>query len=193
VYDVDALADAEMYRLAPSGALAADLRGRLNRAVKAAAADPMGATSGAGGADYAARQLGWSATAYLYQRMTGDDRYAAFATAQRGVALGANGWGMSLVIGAGDVYPKCPHDQIGSLTRTSMTGGVVNGPNAADRIEFLESQTPVSLCSDGSYAEFDRDDAQYVDDMRVSATNEPSLDFTATGMLAFALAAGFRR
>ncbi|GLW30759.1 glycoside hydrolase family 9 protein [Actinoplanes regularis] len=189
VYDVDALADAEVYRLSPDPTLAADLRGRLDGAVKAAAADPMGATSGGGGADYAARQLGWAASAALYQRMTGDNRYAAFATAQRGVALGANGWGMSLVIGAGDDYPKCPHDQIGTLTRTSLTGAVVNGPNAAGRVDFLELQTPKSLCSEGSFAEFDRKDAQYVDDMRVSATNEPALDFTATGMLAFALTA----
>lgn len=189
VYDVDALADAELYRLAPANALAIDLRGRLDKAVKAATADPMGATSGAGGADYASRQLGWAATAALYQRMTGDHRYAAFATAQRAVALGANGWGVSLVIGAGDDYPKCPHDQIGTLTRTSLTGAVVNGPNAAGRVESLAEETPDSLCSDGSYAEFDRDDAQYLDDMRVSATNEPALDFTATGMLAFALAA----
>ncbi|WP_436523118.1 glycoside hydrolase family 9 protein [Actinoplanes sp. HUAS TT8] len=189
VYDVDALADAELYRLAPATALAADLRSRLDKAVKAASADPMGATAGAGGSDYAARQLGWAATAALYRRMTGDDRYAAFATAQRSVALGANGWGLSMVIGAGDDYPKCPHDQIGTLTRTSLTGAVVNGPNTAGRVESLEEETPDSLCSDGSYEEFDRDDAQYVDDMRVSATNEPALDFTATGMLAFALAA----
>ncbi|WP_221325891.1 glycoside hydrolase family 9 protein [Actinoplanes sp. L3-i22] len=189
VYDVDALADAEVYRLAPAGALADDLRARLDGAVKAAAADPMGATSGSGGADYASRQLGWAATAALYRKMTGDDRYAAFATAQRGVALGSNGWGVSLVIGAGDAYPKCPHDQIGTLTRTSLTGAVINGPNVAGRVESLEEETPDSLCSDGSYTEFDRADAQYVDDMRVSATNEPALDFTATGMLAFALAA----
>ncbi|MFI1989927.1 glycoside hydrolase family 9 protein [Actinoplanes sp. NPDC020271] len=189
VYDVDVLADAEMYRLAPATALVYDLRARLDKAVKAAAADPMNAASGAGGADYAARQLGWAATAALYRRMTGDGRYDAFATAQRGVALGANGWGVSMVIGAGDEYPKCPHDQIGSLTHTSLTGAVVNGPNRAGRVESLEEETPDSLCSDGSYTEFDREDAQYLDDMRVSATNEPSLDFTATGMLAFALAA----
>ncbi|WP_067705111.1 glycoside hydrolase family 9 protein [Actinoplanes awajinensis] len=187
VYDVDPIADAELYRLAPSTVLVQDMRGRLDKAVKAAAADPMGAATGTGGSDYAARQLGWAATATLYRQMTGDDRYAAFATAQRAVALGANGWGMSLVIGAGDVYPQCPHDQIGTLTRSSMTGGVVNGPNTADRVESLASESPSTLCSAGSYEIFDRADAQYVDDMRISATNEPSIDFTATGMLAFAL------
>ncbi|BCJ44728.1 hydrolase [Actinoplanes ianthinogenes] len=187
VYDVDALADAELYRLAPSAALADDLRRRLDGAVAAARADPMGAAAGSGGADYTARQLGWAATAGLYRRMTGDDRYATFATAQRDVALGRNGWGMSLVIGAGSTFPRCPHDQIGTLTGMSMTGGVVNGPNAADRVESLERETPETLCSAGSYADFDRPDAQYADDMRVSATNEPSIDFTAAGMLAFAL------
>ncbi|GIF15440.1 hydrolase [Actinoplanes teichomyceticus] len=190
VYDVTPLADAELYRLAPAGELVDDLRGRLNGAVEAAAADPMGAASGSGGADYAARQLGWAATAALYRRMTGDDRYAAFATAQRAVVLGANGWGMSLVIGAGDAYPRCPHDQIATLTRTPMTGAVVNGPNTAERVESLELAQARTLCSAGAYTRFDRPDAQYLDDMRISATNEPSIDFTATGMLAFALAAG---
>ncbi|WIM97480.1 glycoside hydrolase family 9 protein [Actinoplanes oblitus] len=187
VYDVAALADAELYRLTPVASLAADLRQRLDGAVEAAGADPMGATSGSGGADWTARQFGWAAAAGLYRRMTGDDRYAGFATAQRGTALGRNGWGVSLVIGAGTDFPRCPHDQIGTLTGVPMTGGVVNGPNAADRVESLEQATPETLCSAGSYPDFDRPDAQYVDDMRVSATNEPSIDFTATGMLAFAL------
>jgi endoglucanase len=186
---VNALAGAELYRLSPDESLATDLRERLDRGVEAAGADPMGAAAGSGGPDYAARQLGWAATAELYRRMTGDDRYADFAAAQRGVALGGNGWGVSLVIGAGAVFPRCPHDQIGTLTGTSLSGAVVNGPNAAARVESLERQTQRSLCSAGSYADFDRPDAQYVDDMRVSATNEPSLDFTATGMLAFALVA----
>ncbi|AEV82103.1 glycoside hydrolase family protein [Actinoplanes sp. SE50] len=188
VYDVDALADAELYRLAPAAPLVADLRDRLAGAVKAAGRDPMDATTGAGGADYAARQLGWAATAALYQRATGDTRYAAFGTAQRDVALGANGWGVSMVIGAGARYPQCPHDQIGTITHAALTGAVVNGPNVAGRVESLESEDD-SMCTAGSYSAFNRDDAQYADDMRVSATNEPSLDFTATGMLAFALTA----
>ncbi|MEV6349012.1 glycoside hydrolase family 9 protein [Actinoplanes sp. NPDC051851] len=191
VYDVQVLADAELYRLAPSEELRADLRKRLDTAVAAAGRDPFGAAAGPGGADYTARQLGWAATASLYRQVSGDTRYAEFGTRSRDVVLGANGWGLSLVIGAGTTYPQCPHDQIGTLTRTRMTGAVVNGPNAADRVAALSRDDRRSMCRAGSYAAFDRADARYADDMLISATNEPSIDFTATGMLALALAARF--
>jgi endoglucanase len=184
VYDLGVLADAEL----GSDTAKDDLRQRLDAGVRAAAADPMGAAAGAGGSDYAARQLGWAATAALYRRVTGDDRYAAFGTVQRGVVLGANGWGTSLVIGSGDVYPRCPHDQIADLTREE-SGGVVNGPNAAERVRELSVAAPPSDCTAGTFAPFDRSDAGYTDSVSVSATTEPAIDFTATGLYAFTLTA----
>jgi hypothetical protein len=206
VYDLSAVADAELDRLLTAtpvtdaeinaDGLRSDLRRRLDAGVAAAAADPVGAAAGSGGSDYAARELGYAATAALYRRASGDDRYAAFGTAQRGVALGANGWGTSLVIGAGTTYPRCPHDQIASLTAPggglSMTGAVVNGPNTAARIRELLPEAATSPCATGQFGPYNRADADYVDDVRVSANSEPSIDFTATGLLAFALTAGRR-
>lgn len=195
VYNVSAIADAELARLLGAGpttqVLRADLERRLAAGVKTAAGNPMGAASGNGGSDYAARQLGYVAMAELYEHVFQDGRYAAFATAQRGVVLGANGWGTSMVVGAGSTYPRCPHDQIATLTEnpTAMLGAVVNGPNKADRVHELLTDPRPSTCAAGSLAQFDRDDAHYVDDMRISANNEPAIDFTATGMLAFALTA----
>jgi hypothetical protein len=123
--------------------------------------------------------------------VSGDQRYAAFATAQRGVVLGVNGWGTSLVVGAGTTYPRCPHDQIANLTTTaeglSMTGAVVNGPNQADRVNELQATSGPATCRNDAFAEFDRDDTHYADDSRISANTEPSIDFSATGLLAFAL------
>ena len=203
VYDLSAIADAELSRfltrhpvrdaaIGPGG-LAQDLRRRLDAGEKAAGGNPLRAAAGNGGYDYASRQFGYAVTAALYQDVTGDDRYAAFGTAQRGVALGANGWGTSLVVAAGTTYPRCPHDQIASLTEGSpapgMAGAVVNGPNRSERIQELAGQGKESGCSTADFAEFDRDDARYTDDELVSATTEPSIDFTATGMLAFALTA----
>lgn len=184
VYDLGVLADAEL----GGDTAAADLRQRLDAGTHAAAADPMGAAAGAGGSDYAARQLGWAATAALYRRVTGDDRYAAFGTTQRGVVLGANGWGTSLVIGSGTVYPRCPHDQIADLTKEE-SGGVVNGPNAAERVRELSVAAQPSVCTTGAFAPFDRSDAGYTDNVSVSATTEPAIDFTATGLFAFTLTA----
>jgi endoglucanase len=154
----------------------------------------MGAAAGNGGSDYAARQPGYAATAELYEHTFKDGRYAAFATAQRGVAHGANGWGTSLVVGVGTTYACCPHDQITTLAghpsvELGMIGAVVNGPNSADRVHELLADRSPSSCAAASFEQFDRDDAHYVDDMRISANNEPSIDFTVTGLLAFALTA----
>jgi hypothetical protein len=70
-----------------------------------------------------------------------------------------------------------------------MVGAVVNGPNRADRVHEILADPRPSPCASNAFAPFDRDDIHYVDDMRVSANNEPSIDFTATGLLAFALTA----
>jgi hypothetical protein len=197
VYDVSALADAELAQsvaAADAVALRRDMQRRLDAGVTAATGNPMRAAAGNGGYDYAARQLGFTAMAELYEHTFRDGRYATFASAQRGVVLGANGWGTSLVVGAGSTYPRCPHDQIANLaagpgTAVGMLGAVVNGPNNAARVhELLAGQRP-SPCATDAFAAFDRDDTHYVDDMRVSANNEPSIDFTATGLLAFALMA----
>jgi endoglucanase len=193
VYDLGALADTEPARLPgaePGAGTVGDLRARLDAGVRAAAGDPMGAAAGTGGSDYAARELGYAATAELYRRMTGDDRYAGFGTVQRGVALGANGWGTSMVIGSGTVYPRCAHDQIADLTDRVPVGGVVNGPNLAERVRELSVTAQPSACTTGAFAPFDRGDAGYTDNVSVSATTEPAIDFTATGLYAFSLTAG---
>ncbi|WP_148307964.1 glycoside hydrolase family 9 protein [Actinoplanes friuliensis] len=194
VYDLSAIADAELVKAGVSpGGLLRDLRKRLDAGVRAAGTNPFRAAAGNGGYDYASRELGYVVTAALYRGITGDDRYTDFGTTQRGVVLGANGWGTSLVVAAGTTFPRCPHDQIASLTAgppaPGMTGAVVNGPNKAERIHELIEQRTSDACSTDSFAAYDRDDAQYTDDEQVSANTEPSIDFTATGMLAFALTA----
>jgi hypothetical protein len=70
-----------------------------------------------------------------------------------------------------------------------MVGAVVNGPNAATRIHDLIADPSPSSCRSDTFAVYDRDDTHYTDDVRVSANTEPSIDFTATGLLAFALTA----
>lgn len=201
LYNVHALADAELAQAlaARPGPFSAvdtatarrDLQGRLDTAVRAAAGNALGAAAGYGGSDYAARQLGQVAAAELYEHTFGDGRYGAFATAQRAVVLGANGWGTSLLVGFGTTYPRCPHDQISTLGRdlTAVRGAVVNGPNSADRVREVLDDAGPGTCGTRGFAVFDRDDAHYADDMRVSASNEPSIDFTATGLLAFTLVA----
>ena len=58
----------------------------------------------------------------LYQRYggSGDDR--AFADQQLGFALGANPWGTSFVVGAGDMFPQCMQSEIANLAGCSTAG-----------------------------------------------------------------------
>ncbi len=52
--------------------------------------------------------FGLLATARLYDELTGDTTFDAFATRQRDWALGANPWGASLMIGVGTDFPQLP-------------------------------------------------------------------------------------
>ncbi|MGH1554168.1 glycoside hydrolase family 9 protein [Streptomyces sp. L7] len=139
------------------------------------------------------------ATAQLYAKVTGDTRFAAFAGRQRGWALGANPWGTSFMIGAGEVYPHCPEHQLANLRGSLdgkgaiLRGAVVNGPNAADKLADLNGFPTMKKCTagppSGAWTDFDGKGSRYVDDVGAWQTVEPSLDFTTTALLAFALTA----
>ncbi|MEU5700755.1 glycoside hydrolase family 9 protein [Streptomyces aurantiacus] len=174
-----------------------DLRRQLEDGVGRAERDPFGAGAVYDDFDAVPHTFGLVATARLYAAATGDDRYAAFAGGQRGWALGANPWGTSFVIGAGEVYPHCPEHQLANLAGSHdghgaiLRGAVVNGPNAAAKLAELNSFPTMRKCTAappaGAWTDFDGKGARYLDDVGAWQTVEPSLDFTTTALLAFAL------
>jgi hypothetical protein len=176
-----------------------DLRRQLDDGVTHAGHDPFGAGAVYDDFDAVPHTFGLVATARLYARATGDTRYAAFAGGQRGWALGANPWGTSFMIGAGEVYPHCPEHQLANLRGSLngkgaiLRGAVVNGPNAASKLEELNGFPTMKKCTaappTGAWTDFDGKGARYVDDVGAWQTVEPSLDFTTTALLAFALTA----
>ncbi|HET6855792.1 MAG TPA: glycoside hydrolase family 9 protein [Streptomyces sp.] len=144
--------------------------------------------------------FGLVATARLYAEATGDHRYDAFAGQQRGWALGANAWGVSFMIGAGEVYPHCPEHQAANLAGSLngrgaiLRGGVVNGPNAADKLDELNGIETMRTCAAKApggvaWSAFDGNGARYLDHVGAWQTVEPAVDFTSTALLAFALTA----
>jgi len=207
VADVSALAHADLAtvlhgtRTNGIGAsdLYKDLRRQLEDGVARAGHDPFGAGAVYDDFDAVPHTFGLVATARLYAKATGDTRYAAFAGRQRGWALGANPWGTSFMIGAGDVYPHCPEHQLANLRGSHdgkgaiLRGAVVNGPNAASKLEELNGFPTMKKCTaappSGAWTDFDGKGARYVDDVGAWQTVEPSLDFTTTALLAFALTA----
>ncbi|MCX5562977.1 glycoside hydrolase family 9 protein [Streptomyces sp. NBC_00038] len=176
-----------------------DLRRQLDDGVARAGHDPFGAGAVYDDFDAVPHTFGLVATARLYSNATGDTHYAAFAGRQRGWALGANPWGTSFVIGAGEVYPHCPEHQLANLRGSHdgkgaiLRGAVVNGPNAAKKLEELNGFPTMKKCTaappTGAWTDFDGKGARYVDDVGAWQTVEPALDFTTTALLAFALTA----
>ena len=176
-----------------------DLRRQLEDGVDRAGHDPFGAGAVYDDFDAVPHTFGLVATARLYAKATGDTRYAAFAGRQRGWALGANAWGTSFMIGAGEVYPHCPEHQLANLRGSLkgkgaiLRGAVVNGPNEASKLKELNGFPTMKKCTAGppagSWTDFDGKGARYVDDVGAWQTVEPALDFTTTALLAFALTA----
>ncbi|WP_210588145.1 glycoside hydrolase family 9 protein [Streptomyces sp. GESEQ-35] len=176
-----------------------DLRRQLDDGVDRAGHDPFRAGAVYDDFDAVPHTFGLVATARLYAKATGDTAYDAFAGRQRGWALGANAWGTSFVIGAGEVYPHCPEHQLANLRGSLdgkgaiLRGAVVNGPNEASKLEELNGFPTMKKCSaappTGSWTDFDGKGARYVDDVGAWQTVEPALDFTTTALLAFALTA----
>ena len=200
LYDTSGLAHADLIKLLRAGAvpgaelgagdLVADLRHQLQLGADSAAASPFRTAVDVTNFDAATRSFGFAAVAGLYQRATGDRRFAAFGVQQRNFALGANAWGISLVVGVGSAYPRCPHHQTANITGRLLYGAVVNGPNGADNFEGLDDLPDGGVDCAVSYTRFDGSGSRFMDDSRSWPSSEPAIDFVSTGMLAFALAAG---
>jgi len=124
----------------------------------------------------------------LYERMTGNTRYRAFAAAQHDWLLGRNPWGYSMFLGipAGGVYPRHPHLMTTRLTGRSVRGGLVDGP-VHERI--FKSLRGVAITEPDPLAPFQSEQAVYHDDVGDYSTNEPTMDGTASAILMFALLA----
>ncbi|MBB2912845.1 hypothetical protein FHS43_004140 [Streptosporangium becharense] len=208
LYDVSALGHADLVRalrasratgLAVDEArLLGDLKAQLEIGARRAAADPFRAGAVYDGFDAVPHAFGLAATSRLYRSVSGDRSYDAFGTRQRNWVFGANAWGVSFMVGAGENSARCPHHQIANLNgrtdgrRPAATGAVVNGPNNADLFKdglgghFAE----MKLCpGDGvdRYEQFTGRGSRYVDDVRSWQASEPADDFAAIALYALTL------
>ena len=115
--------------------------------------------------------------------------------AARDLALGANGWGTSFVVGAGTVFPHCMQSEIanlaGSLTGTGhiQLGAATDGPSAPANFSGLGTVSGMRACAAGNFAPFNTRTAGYEDSVVSWPSVEPADDYTADSLLAFALGA----
>ena len=122
----------------------------------------------------------------LYERMTGDRRYHDFCCRQRDWLLGCNPWGVSMFTGIPQeaIYPHHPHLMTSQLTGRPVRGGLVDGP-VYERI--FNTLKGLSRPKEDPYAAFQSPQAVYHDDLLDYASNEPTLDGTASAILMWAL------
>jgi hypothetical protein len=179
--------------------LRADLRHQLARGQAHAAQDPFRAGANYDDFDVASHTFGLMATVELLKQVTGTHRYDRFLTEQRNWVLGANPWGVSMIIGVGSQFARCPQHVVANLsggrdgTPPLLRGAVVNGPNSTDLFtdglgEFFDNAPACPSNGQDAYEQFTGHGSRFVDDVRSWMTVEPAIDFTATAALAFGLA-----
>ncbi len=209
LYDTSALAHADLVRAmrrAPGTSglalgqarLLADLRAQIRIGAARAADDPFHAGAVYNEFDAVPHTYGLVVTARLFRQLTGVHRFDRLATQQRDWSMGANPWGISMMVGVGTRFPQCMQHVVANLsgsvdgTPPIVRGAVVNGPNSEDLFtdglgEFFDEGRTCPADGIDRFARFNGRGSVFVDDVRSWMTVEPAIDFTAAALLAFAL------
>lgn len=98
------------------------------------------------------------------------------------------------MVGAGSTFPHCMQSEIanlaGSLNGTGniQASATVDGPGSPANFSGLSAVPGMRACRAGNYAPFNTVAAAYQDNVVSWPSAEPADDYTATSLLAFALA-----
>lgn len=123
--------------------------------------------------------------AYLYRKMTGDERFREYEAAALDWLLGANPWGVSMIIGvpAWGNFSRDPHAVVTNRTGLQLTGGMLDGPVYSS---IYRSLLGIRLHNPDEYARFNTGFIVFHDDLGDYSTNEPIMDGTANLTYLFA-------
>lgn len=203
LYDVSGAAHYELYRaLAQAGNpaglavtqadLLTDLKKQLDKAVTQGASDPFGFGFPWSNFDTTSHGAGLVVMASEYDHLTGSTAYASDGVQWLANILGANAWGISLIVGDGTTFPHCMQHQVanlaGSLDGSSpiLAGAAVEGPNGTTSKGLVSGMVTCPANGIDQYAQFNGSSATYRDNVQSWSTDEPAIDLTATSPLAFA-------
>jgi len=210
LYDVAGIAHPDLIRAIARGGhpaglavskarLLADMRKALDAAVRLGRGDPFGFGFPWDVWDTTSHGAGLSVMASEYDQLTGTSRYAVYADRWLGNILGANAWGLSLIVGDGTVFPHCLQHQVanmrGSLVGSGpvLAGAAVEGPNSEPVSGLVDGMRRCPVHGVDRFAAFNGSGAQFRDNVQSYDNTEPAIDLTATSPLAFARqAAGIR-
>jgi endoglucanase len=203
LYDVSALADYELYRAfavlpghfaVTKADLVGDLRGQIQRAMTTGRDNPYDFGFNWNQWDTTTHGLGMSVMANEYDALAGRPVYAAWGQRQLDDVLGANAWGVSLIVGDGTVFPYCMQHQVANLIGSGnsmppiLAGAVVEGPNSFAAVGRVANMRACSANAPGNvpYKAYNGHDAVFRDNVQSYSTVEPAIDLTALSPLAFA-------
>ena len=137
--------------------------------------------------DSASHLSGLSAMASEIAFLDSDTTNVTVARRQASSLLGANGWGVSMIVGDGTTFPFCPQHEPANLlgshdgTGIVLAGAVVEGPDSSGSSGSL---TAMQKCGSAkTYKAFNGNGAVYEDFVQSYSTNEPAIDLTAASML----------
>lgn len=210
LYDVGGLANFELDRAlflagpsAPKGftrhQLAAAITSQLRAAANVAAHDAFHFGRAWRSGDTTSFGDGLAVMADEADYLRGSTAYKSDARTWLGNMLGANPWGASFIIGAGDAWTNCPQQQaanlLGSLTGgpNELWGAAVEGPTHTAATGGYSTMRRCPPRGGDTYARFNGNDgrfansrkALYKDNVESYTTTEPAIDLTATSFLAF--------
>ena len=203
LYDVSGLAHYELHRAIaqvgnPAGLevsqaqLLADMKKAIDGALAQGASDPFQFGFPWNNWDTTTHGTGLSVMASEYDELTGTSTYADWSGRWLGNVLGANAWGVSLIVGDGTTFPHCLHHQVANIAGTLdgtppvLRGAAVEGPNGTLYRGFVTGMRNCPPDDSDAYAQFNSNQAKFKDDVESFSTVEPAVDLTATSPLAFA-------
>lgn len=124
-------------------------------------------------------QASFAIQCYWYGVLSGDNTYAELEQATFDWLLGCNPWGTSMIVGLpamGD-FPDDPHSSLNYLYGYQTLGALVDGPVSGT---IFRQQPGVHLLHADKYEAFQSSFVVYHDDAGDYATNEPTMDGTAS-------------
>jgi endoglucanase len=204
LYDVSALADYELdlalraqhvSGLAVTRAqLLGNLRAQIKKGIHVAASDPFRFGFAWDQYDTTTHGAGLTVMADEYQALTGSRVYSGWAQHWLDNILGSNGWGVSLIVGDGTVFPDCMQHQVTNLVGSHdgkppvLAGAAVEGPNSFAATGTVPNMRRCNANAPGDvpYAAYNGHKAVFQDNVQSYSTVEPAIDLTALSPLAFA-------
>ena len=205
LYDVSGVAHFDLYRaLRLEGgsaglavtphALLADLRRQLRIGVDRAHGDPFGFGGAWNVSDSIAHGMGLAVTAEEVALLAGDPAPKTKAADWIGNILGANIWGVTMIVGDGQTPTACLQHQVANLEGSRngrglvLRGAGVEGPNAPGAVVSgsVGGMRPCPVSGVDVYRMFTGDDARFKDNVENYANTEPAIDLTVLSPLMFA-------